>query len=503
MTIFKVGNLLIYGNNEFFIDDLNEDGSINTNIYIGLKSTYDTTVLLRHIQRNLLDPKQPDTDNLIRIISNGINLNHSVISTKNCTSQTYIYNLKIENTCTHNQEIDLNDYEFPEHNDIIGYWPLLENYEPQILNPQYLNPLDKFILNSQQVYLGTSGEYVPTNLSATVIENVPSTLLTVSAQTLNVNTMRMTNPGLLWFDKHYILNNDNTEKSQSNQIKDIIYNSTGNTPNTTLVFWGYQTISDTGNNPIFSDYNINSGSGLYIAPDLVTNGDVNNISTDAKTESTGTDYEQYKSKLLNNWVMYAIEFQNAGGELPSVDPILSSMLPWNNSAWNTIPLDNKIRINIRACYSYGSTDTTNINEVLLLPTADQLATTTSSDIHSKIEFTKPSKELETNVNLFGVKRYNIAGINNMNGWSVWNGAIRNIMLFNKFLSSAELQNLYKEYTPKYYPWLDENESDIINQITNNSYFGSIYSKNMKALSVVGCTLKQNTQTLNLKITYVR
>lgn len=87
----------------------------------------------------------------------------------------------------------------------------------------------------------------------------------------------------------------------------------------------------------------------------------------------------------------------------------------------------------------------------------------------------------------------------MDGWSVWNGAIRNIIIFDKFLNNAELKNLYNKNIPLYYPWLDENELTIIRQLNNNSYFGSIYTKNMQTISVLNCILKQNTSTLNLNL----
>lgn len=485
---YQSGNLIIYGNNLYFIDDLREDGTINTDVYTELKTGYDMAILLRYIQNDLLNIARPvstDDNKLITIIGNGINLNHSVISTKNCTSQTYIYNLKIENNCSSNEIIDFNDYEFPEQQNIIGYWPLLENYEPQILNTKYLNQSDKFILNSQNVSLGVSGDYLGED--AEIAEQYISPLiLAASAQIMNINTQTMINPGLMWFDKHFILDKDISEKGQSNQIKNIIYNTKGSTPHTSLVFWGYQNITDTGNNPIIGDYNVDTGNGLYIAPDVVKSSDKNNVSTENR-ESCGTDYYRYSSNMLKNWVMYVVEFQNSGGILTDT---MKSMEPWKNEEWQEDLLNNQIRVNIRAVFT--SKIDNSINSVLLLPTEDDIQSNTLNNL------SKPTIDPQSNVSLFGIKQFNINSSNNMNGWSVWNGAVRNVILIDKFLSDFELLNLYKKYIPRYYPWLDDNETLIIRQLTNESYFGSIYSKNMHSLSVVGCILKQHAQTLNLR-----
>lgn len=441
---------------------------------------------MKKIQNELLKPELQNEDKLITIKSNGVNINHSVISAKNCTSQTYIYNLKIENACTENMEIDFSEYEFSESSDVIIYWPLEKNFVPQIVNTKYLSDDYSYILNSQKVKTGVSGDYITEQAAA----HVSPKFYPISAQILNIDPAQMTDPGFMWLDKHFEINQDNSEKVESNIIKDIIYNKNGNTANTTLVFWGYQTMTDNNNNPIISDFNYTNGNGIFVSPEVVINSDKNNISTDAR-ETFVTDFATYENKLLNNWVMYTIEFQNSGGNNPADDNILGSMSPWNTQPWNITPAENNMRINIRATFLDMNSDNTNPQTVLLLPNADQIRAEQDN------QFKKPDREINVNLDLFGVKRYNIASSNNMNGWSVWNGAVRNLMIFNGFLSTAKIINLFKKYIPEYYAWLDENEYDTIKQIDNNSYFGSVYCKNMHAISIVGSVLKQNTQTLNL------
>lgn len=505
---FQTGNLIIYGNTYFFIDDLNEDGSINYSVYDSLKSSYDTEILLRQVQNDIINISSPvdASKTLITIQSNGINLNHSVISTKNCTSQTYIYNLKIENTIEKNTKIDFNDYKYPEYSDVIIYWPLIEtNYSPQILNTEYLidDKTNDFTLHAQKV------EYAaPSVLSAEFPDyesNVPSVFYNVSAQILNTNVNKTTDPGFFWLDNHFELDKDIADKTQSDQIKDIIYNTNGNTPNVTLVFWGYQSKSDPNNNPIISDFNCNTGNGMYISPEIVRNGDSSNMILTDSRDAVETDFSKYEYDLLKNWVMYTVEFQT--GSIPNeAYQNVSGMSPWQptettNEYGSDGPNDSsseesrkQIRVNIRATY-VTKDDGKTVTTKLLLPTQDQLAHDIKTNHNN--QFNQPEREVSTNISFFGVKSANITNANNITGWSLWNGAVRNVILFRKFLSEHEITNLFNTTIRKYYPWLEENEYTLLTQLDNNSYFGSIYCKNMHTISVLGTILKQNTQTLNL------
>lgn len=312
-----------------------------------------------------------------------------MISCKNCTSQTYIYNLKIENTCKYDQTIDFNNFEYPEYGNVIAYWPCLTDYKPQIINNAYLPSNYDYILNHQAVALGTSGDY------ATVA--LPNNFKTVSAQVLNVDPGKADNPGLFWFDNHFIIDNDNSIKHISNSIKDIIYNTNNNLPNTTLLFWGYQTINDANNNPIYSDYNYDTGNGLIISPQVVetsnviNKNEINDISTDYR-ETFTTDYSKYEDSILNHWVLYAIEFQHPGGKIPINNSSISTMAPWTYSKWKNDVEPDKMRINIRIVYSASQPVT------LLLPTSNQLN-------NSKLnEFYRPNIENNININFFRNKK---------------------------------------------------------------------------------------------------
>jgi len=187
--------------------------------------------------------------------------------------------------------------------------------------------------------------------------------------------------------------------------------------------------------------------------------------------------------------MYTVEFQTGNIDSTNISNI-SGMKPWNNDIFREPPTSDNMRINIRATY-INKNGQRSIHNDILLPTQNQL------DNNVDYQFTIPQKENDVNISLFGVKLANLISANNITGWSVWNGAVRNIMLFRKFLSQSEITNLFKEGIKKYYPWLEENEYVSLTQLDNNSYFGSVYCKNMHAISVLGSILKQNTQSLNL------
>ena len=80
-----------------------------------------------------------------------LNGNYSIVSFKNVNCDTYIFNVKLENTIQPSRTYNLKDYFYPEENNIIAYWPLASDFKPQILNPEYMIADNAFEFNSQAV----------------------------------------------------------------------------------------------------------------------------------------------------------------------------------------------------------------------------------------------------------------------------------------------------------------------------------------------------------------
>lgn len=469
---FYGGNLIIYGNTYFFIDDIS-----NPEIFNVEASEYVTTQTLKHLQKQIINATTPTSNQkIITLKGRGINAKYSVLSLRNNFNDCYVFNLKIENTLKDGDIINYNDYDFPEFNDIIIYWPMNKNLIPQIINTDYLNENEQYILQSQSIMI--------TNVLTT--ENIDPALKSIQAPIMNTidneKVDGITYPGYMWLDKRPI-DGDTESKIQSNDIKNIIYNKTGKNPNTTIIVWGYQTERDSHNNPFLSDYNCDTKQGLYISHEVIKRNfeDFTNNSPDAK-ETFLTDFSKIEDDVLNNWVMYVYEFQHAGGEPPK-------HLPWTNSAWSNSPVTDKMRINVRAVFRKKGEN--QIQSVLLLPTESNLAHGTLN------EFEIPLIEETTNLNFFGCKYANILNsVNPLDGWALWNGAARNIIMFNKFLSEAQLINLYSKLINEYYEWAEFGEYEVIKKLNQNSYLGSLYAYNTRNLNVEGCIFTQNIKTLN-------
>ena len=305
---FYGGTVIVYGNNNYFIDDIS-----NTNIFETSIDDYTITQTLKYLQQKIINPTTPETsNNLITLKSRGINAKYSVLSFRNNYSECYLYNLKIENSMKLNDTINYVDYDFPEYNDIILYWPLLDNFNAQIINRDYIQNNYSYILNKQNIVFDSISGYGVTEGNISGIEMNTNRLNTLSG---------LINPGYMWLDNNI---NDSSTKYQSNTIKNILYNSDGRVPHSTIIFWGYKTESDNTNNPFITDYNVNTQTGLYISHESIEKV-FNNYNTNALDayQVFPTDYVKYESQLLNNWVMYVYEIQHSGGFNPHINSELS------------------------------------------------------------------------------------------------------------------------------------------------------------------------------------
>jgi hypothetical protein len=68
-------------------------------------------------------------------------------------------------------------------------------------------------------------------------------------------------------------------------------------------------------------------------------------------------------------------------------------------------------------------------------------------------------------------------------------------MLNRFLSDYELKNLFKQGINEFYDWETFGEYEIINQITKESYLGSLYVYNTNNLNISGNKFKQNIKNL--------
>lgn len=470
---FYGGNLIIYGNSYFFVDDIS-----NPNVFDEEADEYTTTQTLKYLQQQIIKSSTPSSDQkIITLKGRGINAKYSVLSLRNNFNDCYIFNLKIENNLIAGTNINYGDYDFPEFNDIIIYWPMNKNFVPQIINTDYLNSAQQYILQSQSVIISGVVNNDETNIE---LQNISAPIMNTS---LNKETDGSSYPGYLWLDKRPI-DGDTESKIQSNDLKNIIYNKTGKNPNTTIIVWAYQTDRDSHNNPFLSDYNCDTKKGLYISHEVLKKNfeDFTNNTEDTQ-ETFLTDFSKIEDIAINNWIMYVYEFQHAGGTIPT------DRAPWTTSKWQIPPEEGKMRINISAYYrKKGSSITENI---LLLPTLSNLT-------YGRLnEFDIPIIEDTTNLNFFGCKYANILNsVNPLDGWALWNGAARNIIIFNKFLNGNQLRNLYNKFIYEYYEWAEFGEYEVIKSINKNSYLGSLYAYNTKNLNIESCIFKQNIKTLN-------
>ena len=429
------------------------------------------------LQNKIINAEAPaETDKLITLQSRGINAQYSVLSFTNNYCECYLYNLCLENTLKSNDHIIYTDYKFIERHNIIGYWPLQKDTVPQIINGDYLSkPAIQYTFNKQSV------EFSET-------DNIPALKLNTADLTRKVSNI----PGYLWLDQNAENSSENTVKPLSEELKNIIYNKNKVTPQTTLIFWGYKTETDSGNNPFISDYNINTRTGLYISHEQIVKNyeNYNNNAVDTQ-EVFVSDYPSYDSQFLNNWVMYVFEIQHANSDNPVLNENLSgSTLPWTKTNYfkevAPVPEEGKMRINIRAYYKNADKET---NGVLLLPTQDNITNNVDTS------FVIPVLENNSNLNFFASKLSPQATINNIDGWQLWNGYARNILMLNRFLSDYELKNLFNQGINEFYDWETFGEYEIIKQINTDSYLGSLYVYNTNNLNISGNKFKQNIKNL--------
>lgn len=149
-----------------------------------------------------------------------------------------------------------------------------------------------------------------------------------------------------------------------------------------------------------------------------------------------------------------------------------------------------MRINVRIYYR--DPNSLEIMSALLLPTQNNLNNINAAPMDFEVQNIEPNRCLK----FFGNTLINGMSNNSINNWQLWNGAVRNIMIFNTFLDENQLYNLFVQSIAKFYNWSDFGEYNIIKQINSNSYLGCVYAYNTKLINVLHTLLKSNTTDLS-------
>lgn len=521
---FYGGDLIIWGNNYWFANDIEQVKSetsaeiiynINSNLVTVLNEDFGVSETIRFLQTVIsanLDVKE--NQGLITIKSNSINVNYSTLSFRNNYSDIYLYNLKIENTLSSGDIIYKQYYDIIQYNSIIAFWPLEKNGIPTIINEQYLPKTQSFTLLSQNIkYLSGLNVQFNHTISSSLPENfetsdIPiSSIFNISASTMNttnnLNNVGVLNPGFFHFD--ILSENGNINvKTQSNYIKDIIYNKNNKTPNITIGIWCYQQANDFTNNPFITDYDFATLSGIIIGPDVIEMRYPSLPSQLNKTKDIwyirDTDFSNYNHQLRNKWVLYFYEFQhstsaplywpenleNNNGKVVNEFILQSNTL--NNKYTSKNPEPGFMRVNIHAIY----TDKNNkIVHKILAPTYEDVYENNAEVTAFKIPDIDPIK----NLIIGGVKLNSVISNVPTDGYALWNGKMRNLIILNTYLTHNQMCNYYRSSIQSEYIWAQSGQFNVINSIGDYSFLGSLYAYNTRNLNVQGCILKQNVKHL--------
>lgn len=491
---FYGGDVIVWGNNKWFINDIQLHKSdtsdvisavVNKNLILKEVIGYEISQTLKYLQNNIINCKTPtQSQQLLTVKSNSFNINYSALSFRNNYTDTYLYNMKIENTLSANTIIYIKQYDQVQYNDIIAYWTLEKDGTPQILNKEYLGITEKFQLQSKNAKY----EFVnPVTLSTEITGDISTVMLNTQK---NEDQFGILYPGFLYFDK---LSEDGNiyEKTQSNIIKNILYNKDGKTPNVTLAVWCYQHNDlDNTNNPIISDYDFSTLSGIYVSPDMIKmRQSLSNISTNDIWNTIPTQFINNYAELLDKWVLYFYEFQHTNAMQPGwINKIKENGGISLNEQLLKNPIPGKMRINVHVVYRNKEGK---VIHRLLLPTRQNFIQQ-DTDVTS---FNIPGIDPLKNVVIGGVKIWDVNSSTPTDGYALWNGRLRNILLLNTFLSHDQMCNMYINSIHTYYNWAEIGEYQIVSKIDKYSFLGSVYTYNTRNINVEGCILKQNIKTL--------
>lgn len=319
-----------------------------------------------------------------------------------------------------------------------------------VLSEIYLS--DNFdIYYNQMVNLFSTEELTGINLPGFTTDTI-SGLLT-SENTINKE-----------YDINYLKLNSNVNEQQgfkilNSTIQNVLYNNVPelNFSNSTLVAWvkdsnEINTFTAGFTNPLFSNYsndnmNEQQNNGIMFGPYGVY---THNFDTEYGNYTFESDYAtDLKHSYINKWIMYVFEFQHTNADI--VTAATYERGNYTEGTGNIYRDSNlspgKMRINIYAYYTKEVTASKyEFAHTMLLPTKAMRANKDLLASYSIPVLNSPYNPLF--VGTCPVQDY----VSNVLNWYSWNGGIRNIMLFDKFLTDAEIGTLYKSGINKRYNW---------------------------------------------------
>ena len=361
----------------------------------------------------------------------------------------------------------------------------MENGEIQIKNTEYLSDIYTYTLLNKNVKFNTI-------LSGENTNNIKSAVLNTAQ---NKNELEILDPGYLYFDTLTADGNTNIKK-ESMDIKQILYNVNGLTPNTTLAFWCYKQGTDYTNNPIISDYNYVTRNGLYVSPSVIKMRNEPSEFISDRWFSIDTLFNNIQQNIRDNhWILYFYQFQHHDAMQPKWLNLLNNQSNILDSVKNN-PQIGKMKINVHAVYQSNEGI---IHNILSPAQIYKDISLDSSDYTDYITFNIPMIQPTTNLFIGGVKIQNVASAIPTDGYSLWNGGIRNMILFNTFLTHEQMCNLYRKSIHNLYTWNLMNEYDNILAFKQKPYIGSVYTYNSETITVKGCLLKQNIKQISSDI----
>lgn len=317
-----------------------------------------------------------------------------------------------------------------------------------VLSEIYLS--DNFdIYYNQQVNLFSREELTGINLPGFTTDTI-SGLLTFE-NTINKE-----------YDINYLKLNSNFNEQQgfkilNSTIQNVLYNNVPglNFSNSTLVAWvkdsnEINTFTAGFTNPLFSNYsndnmNEQQNNGIMFGPYGVYTHSFDNEYGNYSFES---DYAtDLKYSYINKWIMYIFEFQHTNADTASADTYGRGEYDGGNIYSDSNLTAGKMRINIYAYYTKEVTASKyEFGHTMLLPTKAMRANNELLKSYSIPVLKSPYNPFF--VGTCPVQDY----VSNVLNWYSWNGGIRNIMLFDKFLTDAEIGTLYKSGINKRYNW---------------------------------------------------
>jgi hypothetical protein len=189
-------------------------------------------------------------------------------------------------------------------------------------------------------------------------------------------------------------------KVNSTELRNILYNTNGNTPFTTLIHWGYVTNDQAGNLPVISDFNPELEDGLMVSPKCIANY---NFGEDI---ILNTDYSTCANNLKDHWVMYVYEFQHPNEVTPLNYSNISGSTPWKeisefaNCSGIINPVSGQMRVNVKVYY-------TCLDEQNNVVISGQTLLPTKNDLEHEIADTIPLPAINPAINLLFFGKANL------------------------------------------------------------------------------------------------